>query len=330
MTNQKKLCNRENKTRGKDRRKGIMNYKKNVLLLQLFSDGGASSAGGDGTASGVSGESSSSPLPEGNSVVGNSNAEGSANTEAVRVNQPAADKQETFESLLKNPAYKKEYDGRVKQAVMDRVKNLKDYEKIIQKLEPALDAWGNRYAIDRNSDSFYDDIVSAVQQDESLYEEEAIEKNMPVSELIRVKQMERENKILRQKIEDEEREQQIRDQFNTLVEASKETKRLFPEFDFDTEMQNPGWARLVSYGVDPTTAYKVVHMNEIESQIVRHSVEQTKTAISKNLQSNASRPSENGTKSRPASVTKTNPKQFTSQDFARIRAAVARGEKIVF
>jgi hypothetical protein len=119
--------------------------------------------------------------------------------------------------------------------------------------------------------------------------------------------------------------------YEETVEA---LKRVFPNFDLRTELQNPVFARMTSpnVGVSVEDAYHAVHRKEIMSAGMQVTAQQTAQAISNAIQAGSRRPAENGTSGQSASV--------TTFDYSRaskaqrdalkreIYAAKARGEKL--
>lgn len=91
----------------------------------------------------------------------------------------------------------------------------------------------------------------------------------------------------------------------------------YPDFDLDRELEDPTFARLLNSGVDPKTAYEVVHHAELCRREER-------------LAQNAARPLENGLGGNAAAVSRPDPRALTRAERRSLRRRAARGEEIVW
>ena len=99
-----------------------------------------------------------------------------------------------------------------------------------------------------------------------------------------------------------------------LASQARETNRYLAY----RELENPDFARLLNSGVEPGTAYEVVHHEELTGRAAR-------------LAENAARPQENGLGSGSlAAVTKPDPRSLTRAERKLLRRRAARGEEIVW
>ena len=168
---------------------------------------------------------------------------------------------------------------------------------------------------------------------DSLYEEEAMQRGMSIDALKAVKQMERENETLKQHQQQTIAEQRMRQHFDTLARQADEVKTLYPGFDLMAEMQNPEFARLTApgVGIDVRTAYEVVHRDQMRGAEMQFAAQKSAERIANAVKANGMRPVENGMSSQQtASPVKTDPRTLTKADRAEIKRRVAAGEKIVF
>lgn len=245
---------------------------------------------------------------------------------------PAPEQEETFDSLIKG-RYKTEYSQHVQDAISKRFKNQKDNQELIDKMKPALTMVAQRYGIapDAAGNVDMDVLQQAIMDDNSMYEEEAFQRGMSVEDLKHVKQLEFDNAQLRRQHEQSLREEQDRKAFNELMQQGEQLKQIYPGFDIGIEMQNPEFGRLIAVNVPLRTAYEIVHHDEIMAGGMQYAVQQTKENISKSIQSGSRRPAENGTRNvSPADTGSLDPSKLTAKDFARIKQAAQRGERITF
>ena len=138
---------------------------------------------------------------------------------------------------------------------------------------------------------------------------------------------------LRQENEQLRREKTMRQEaarlaFSRLGEEEAAIQTVYPQFDWRREIQNPVFGRLVVAGIDPCTAYEVVHREEVLKQAMSYAAKRSKEQTSRAIASGAMRVRENG--GRNVSVTRNDPKKLSSEDLANIRKRVFDGEKIRF
>ena len=312
------------------------------LELQLFADGGAGAAGGDGGA--VAGAEAATgvnvPAAEGRKQKKRenplANVKYGIQPESAQQAAPAQEDtantdqpEEDFESLIKGK-YKADFDARVQGIIRERFKSNTENEDKLAKMQPLLEMLGQKHNIDPTD---IDQLTKVIGDDDSLYEEEAMERGISVETLKTIKQMERENEQLRAREQRSIAEQRMQEHFNKLAQQAEQVKRIYGNFDLMTEMKNPAFARLTAPGVgfDVQTAYEMAHYKELRDSAVRQTAQQTAENMSKAIQSGSKRPTENGLNGQQgASTIKTDPRTLTRADVAEIKARVARGEKIVF
>lgn len=177
-------------------------------------------------------------------------------------------------------------------------------------------------------------MLTAFQNDDRLYEAEALEKGIPVETVKELHRM-REAQEAQQKMQAEAQQRAEFDAHMTkLLQQAEVTKTKFPGFDLMTELQtNPDFARLTSpsVGVDVDTAYYVCHRNQIEPMAMQVAVQQSEQKLAQSQRRNSSRPVEGAARgNRGAVEVKTDPRSLTKADLAEIRRRAEAGEKIAF
>lgn len=113
-----------------------------------------------------------------------------------------------------------------------------------------------------------------------------------------------------------------------LAREAEELRRLYGEFDWQREMRDPTFGRLIAAGVDGRTAYAATHSRQLLAQAVRYGARRAGEQLSRTVASGGSRIAENGGGS--SAVTRTDPRKLTPEELAEIRRRVQRGEKIRF
>ena len=127
-----------------------------------------------------------------------------------------------------------------------------------------------------------------------------------------------------------ERERDLRHQaaMGRLSRQEPEIQRVYPEFRWQREMENPAFGRLVCAGVEPMAAYEVVHREDILRRAMAYSAKRATRQAARSIASVGRRPAENG--GRCVGVTGSDPRGLTSRELADIRRRVMEGEKISF
>lgn len=246
------------------------------------------------------------------------NAEAPIQAEA----QPEAAKKLSWDEIMADP----EYNQKMQEIVQNRVKKSKEAEDKLAKLAPALDNLSRKYNLDSND---IDELVKAVEADDSYYEDYALRMGLDVETAKKLDRAEKEN-ARRQKQEAEAFERQkIVNHINKLESEANELKKVFPNFDLRTELNNPAFARMTSpqVGIPVQDAYYAVHRQEIQQASMQIAAQKTAQALSNNLQSRQNRPVENGG-TQAASVTSFNYANASKAQREALKARIRRGEKI--
>jgi hypothetical protein len=192
-----------------------------------------------------------------------------------------------------------------------------------------------RYGVRPNPDGSIPiaQLQAAIDNDNSIYEKEAFEKGIPVEQLKHTKQLEREVAQLRNQNAQSERDRQ----WNEVVQQAEAAKQVYPNFDLDSEMQNPNFGRLLAtmqrsgFPNAVKTVYEIIHKDEIMGGAMAYAVQQTQNKISNSIQSGMTRPAENGIgQQSTASVGNVDPSKLTKAQIDDIRKRAERGEKITF
>ena len=282
------------------------------LYLQLFADE-------QGT--GSSGSIGVDAAPTGQNSMGNPNA------------TPAQDAAVDFDGMLKsNPQFKAEYDARVKKALDGRYKEYADLQQKSENAKPMFAMLAEKYGVRAGEDGSYDQeaIMQAIMDDDSFYEEEAMEKGLTVAQLKEIRAMERENESLRQQVQATRQEEEDREFFSGLVQQGEALKNYYPGFDIQAEMANPQFARLVMNGVPVKGAFEAVHMDEIMGGAMQYAAQQVTAKVSNAYAANQARPRENGATGGLPSSSEFDPTKLTKDQRKELRERAYRGERISF
>lgn len=247
--------------------------------IQLFADG-AATAGADG--------------------VGTTAGTVDTNVDGATGTQDA--KEESFDDLIKG-RFKQDYQAKFDKALNKRMSkaNAQIQEGIDfrNKLTPALEKFAAKYGIKDSTD--IDSIVSAIDSDNSIYEEIATERGVTVEQAKELMQAER---IIRR---DEIRQQQdaqkiaFQNQMNAWLQEAEELKEYYPNFNFELESKNDKFREWLNRGMSVKDAYEHIHLPEFLSGAMGYAYNQCRQDIADTMRANANRPIENGTSQQQAS-----------------------------
>ena len=241
----------------------------------------------------------------------------------------SAPKRMSWDEIMKDPEYNKEMQA----VVRSRLKSEKSAEEALGKMAPALEVLARKYNLDATKMD-YDALAQKINDDDSYYEEKALEMGVSVETAKKVDQMERDTE--RQKAQEQKnlQEEKIRNHFVSLERQSEAMKKVFPKFDLRTELQNPAFARMTSpnVGISVEDAYYAVHRNEIQTAAMQVTAQKTAEKISNAIQSGSRRPDESGISSQAPSVSTFNYRNASPEQRAAFKADLRRkwanGEKV--
>ena len=311
----------------------ITNFIPMIIDLQLFAEGAGGGDGGTGSegAMGVTATAAGSQTkgakanPLANVKYGIQAEEATTTSPDAEVVSPE-DRNAKFEELIKGE-YKDLYDARMQDTIQKRLKGTKETVDKYNALTPTLEMLAKKYGVESSD---IEALNRAIEEDDSYYEEEALEKGLSVQQLKEIRKMERENADLKKQMAEKERKDDAAKRYATWMDQAKEAKLTYPSLDLETEAKNPQFLRLLNSGVDVGTAYAVIHKDEIIPAAMQYTAKAVEQKLTNKVIANGARPIENGISSQSATLTKSDVSQLTKADRAEINRRVARGEKITF
>lgn len=302
------------------------------LNLQLFAEGAGGGDGGTG-AEGATGVSATAAVPQTKGVKSNPLADvqygvqaEAATPTAEVVENPTEDRNARFEALIKGE-YKDLYDQRMQDTIQKRLKGSKETLEKYEALTPTLEILAKKYGVDASDVKA---LNKAIEEDDSYFEEEALEKGITVQQLKEFRKMERENAALAKQIAEQERKENANRIYGQWMKQAEATKSVYPSFDLRAEIQNPQFLQLLNSNIDVRTAYEVVHKDDIIAGAMQFTANKVEEKVVNRIKANGARPSENGNSSQGAAQTKSDVSQLTKADRDEVIRRVARGEKISF
>ena len=322
------------------------------LNLQLFAGEGAGDGGGEGAATG---ESAVDPgqqrllelgVPEAkirkNRAYKLNANQASQNHDAKK---PDAQKQEqvaaaenpteepktnpnarmSWDEIMADPEYNKQMQA----VVQSRLRSAKGAEETLGKLTPALELLARQHNLDpANID--YDALAKAISDDESYYEDKALQMGVSIETAKKMDQKERDDARQQREQARTLEEQKFQQHIVKLEQQAEAMKKVFPNFDLRTELQNPNFVRMTSpnVGISVEDAYYACHRKELQTAAMQVAAQKTAQKISNDIQAGNRRPSENGTSGQAPSVTTFDYRSMSPEAKKAFKDRIRSGEKI--
>jgi len=298
--------------------------------IQLFAEGGAPAGGAAVGGDGAPGQTSEAAFAQPQKGVKSNPL---ANVQyGKQESSPAAgekgtneDRASQFETLIKGE-YKDQFEKRVQGIISDR---LKANEAIVAKynaLSPVLDLLTGKYGV---GDDDIEGLSKAIAEDDSYFEDEALEKGLTVQQVKEIRKMKRENTDLKKQLDDKNDKEKADATVAAWMRDAEAVKAVYPSFDLAAELKNEAFSRLLASNVPIRTAFEVVHKDEIIPAAMQYTAKQVADKVANNVRSGQRRPTEGAAGGRSAVQVKTDPSTFTKADMDEIARRVARGERII-
>ena len=289
------------------------NIFKNGLNLQLFAEG---ASGGEAGATGAVAQAA-------NGMPATSDSQGVTVQDAT-AQQNARDLNAEFDSLVKGE-YKEVFDKRMQSAIQSRLKSTKDTVAKYEAAKPLLGMIGDLYGVDSAN---IEGLIAAVENDNRLYDDEALERGIPVEQLKVMKRLERQNESLRRAAAQAEEQKRIENNLNQWMQEAEMAKQMFPQLDLQAELKNPRFIQLCESGVGVQNAYFALHMNELLPQAMQFSANAAQKATVNSVMANGQRPNENGLNSTAAAASAKDISKLTDEEMADLIRRANAGESI--
>ena len=317
------------------------------LNLQLFAGEGAGDGGGEGAATG---ESAVDPgqqrllelgVPEAkirknrayklNATPATQKQEAKKQEQAAAAENPTEEPKTepnarmSWDEIMADPEYNKQMQA----VVQSRLRSAKGAEETLGKLTPALELLARQHNLDpANID--YDALAKAISDDESFYEDKALEMGVSIETAKKMDQKERNDAREQREQARTLEEQKFQQHIMKLEQQAEAMKKVFPNFDLRTELQNPNFARMTSpnVGISVEDAYYACHRKELQTAAMQVAAQKTAQKISNDIQAGNRRPSENGTSGQAPSVTTFDYRSMSPEQKKAFKDRIRSGEKI--
>lgn len=298
------------------------------LNLQLF-DGSEGAAAGEGTQTKADITNSSFAKRNSNSladVVYGKQVDDTQTDldESQNDDLTSNDSKVSFKDLIKGE-YKEDFAKEVEDIVKKRFKAYARDRDALQGLQPSIDLLMSRYGLEQGDT---EGLYNALSSDNALFESMADDRGMSVDTLRSQLAIEAENQRLRADREAYQRQREFEELVNNCRMEAENLKVLYPNLDFDEEMNNPHMIDMITRGISFDTAYKAVHFDELTRGTLGYAVQKVANDVANNINARNKRPIENGTSSQAASNVRRDVSKFTKADRAEIVRRARNGIRI--
>lgn len=231
-----------------------------------------------------------------------------------------------YDEFMQDKAMKQFYNEDTQKIINKRFKESKGLQESLGKKEEILSLLRERY------NATDDEMLSnAIQNDNLLWEDTAAQMGMTVDQYREYTKISREQQQKDAMIEQYQRQEQARHQYNQWLNEAQDVKAKYPEFDLNAELANPNFAGLIAqrnpqYQISMTQAYEICHLDDVKAQ----TASATEKNVVNNIRAKGQRPVEGAVNSQSAVIVKNDVSKLTRRDREEIAKRAAKGEQISF
>ena len=235
----------------------------------------------------------------------------------------------SWDEIMADPEYNKQMQA----TVQSRLRSAKGAEDALGKLTPALELLARKHGLNP-AEMDYDALAKAISDDESYYEDKALEMGVSVETAMQIDKQERDTARQQRQEAQNLEQQKIQQHFQKLQQQGEEMKKVFPNFDLRQELQNPAFVRMTSpnVGISVEDAYYAIHRKELQAASMQVTAQKTAQKISNDIQAGRRRPAENGINGQAPSVTNFDYRAASKAERQalkdHIRSEAAQGRKV--
>lgn len=247
-------------------------------------------------------------------------------TEGQQAEQTPEEREKAFNDMI-NGDFRDLFDARMQKAIKERVGEVKQLQQQLQQQNDVIGLVAKKYGISTDE---MGDIREALESDDVFWEEAAADQGMTVDSYKKMVKLEAENEALHKAREEAERKNQKDAVFQKWDREAEELKRMYPQFDLQSEIQDKRFLDLMGAGIDMRTIYETLHHDEILPALMQQTAKAATKQQAAAARSGQMRPAENGMSSRPAAQTVKDPAKMTKEERQEYARRAARGEIITF
>lgn len=233
------------------------------------------------------------------------------------------DLEKEFDKLVKGK-YKEQFNARQQKAIKSRFQESEATKAELQAAARLKDTIALRYGLENAST---DDIIAAVQKDESFLEEAAAKVGLSTEQYRSMADMQQ-RAVRAERALEEQHKAQLKAEFSQKLQADiAKCQEAFPDFDFEAECaESDQFKELIKNGVDMTDAYKFVHMDQLIADGMAMAAHKGAENTAKAVKNNLRRPSEAGAGNQAAATVTVDFSKMTDEEFRTYQDKLMSGE----
>lgn len=227
------------------------------------------------------------------------------------------DKEAEFDALISGE-YKQQFTKKVQKIISRRIKEVKSMDETTEKNRQLVESLMRKFNIEDGDTEKLERMI-----DEQMTQENA-NVNEKTQELVR--RLVAENNYLKKKNEEDLHRMEIHNRVQAWKAQAEEAKKVYPEFDFEQQLNNPEFVRLLKVGVSVKNAYEVVNIDGILDKNSKNA----ERKVVDSIRSKGNRPVENGSDSAGGILLSSNVSKLNKKQRAELAKRAAKGERISF
>ena len=283
--------------------------------------GAADAAGQQVETSGRAGAAKSSAI-----LYGKQSTAEDAHTSTLTSSSTADDRKAAYQAARQE--YKAEIDGEIQSAIKKRYKDYKAMQAERDSSRALMQMIASKYGVEDASDTAA--LMDAINADGSFYEDAAMREGLTVSQYKEMERLKRDNAALQQAQQQDQQQRYKAAKTAEWMQQADAAKAKWPSFDFESELQNPEFGKLLQSGISVEHAFVVLHQDELMQSAMAATANNVAAQTAANIAARGQRPRENGATSGGAAVIKSDVSKLTRADRKEIARRVRMGENISF
>ena len=234
-----------------------------------------------------------------------------------------------FEELIKGK-FKKQFSGKVQEIISRRIKEVKELKEKAQSDARIVEMLMKKFNIEdgdaQKLERMIDENMNFTEKKANTENINSEENDTDMKHLELIKRLIAENNFLKKDRETNMRSMEARNRAQQWRAQAEETKKKYPDFDFERELSNPEFCRLLRAGVSVKSAYEVLN---IESILDSNSKNAEKKIVD-SIRYKKNRPVENGSEPNGGILLSNHIGKLTKKQRAELAKRAASGERIEF
>ena len=207
---------------------------------------------------------------------------------------PRLKKKPTLKELIEGGEYKDEFTDFFQEKFNERHKDHKVLESKVGEYEKIVQRVAEKYGI---SEINAEKVLNAIEEDETYYEKEALEKGMTIDQLKDFKRIERERNELKREKEERDRQNKTAQIQSKWRKEEEEVKRLYPNFNMAEEVKDQRFVGLITNNIDLKDGLRSSAQG---TKILDGTIDKVSKAVRQDIKARGSRPLEEGASSSPS------------------------------